>query len=163
MTIDTPDTAGANDLSFDRLVDVPPALVWAAWTEPEHLVHWFTPAPWTTEEAEVDLRPGGLFRTVMCGPDGERSDNRGCWLEVVPERRLVWTGALGPGFRPNDFSGGGFPFTAVITLEPEAGGTRYAATVMHATPEDAATHAEMGFAEGWGAALDQLVAHVHQL
>ena len=51
------------DLVFERIVDVSPELVWAAWTTPEHLKHWFTPAPWKTIDCEIDLRPGGLFRT----------------------------------------------------------------------------------------------------
>ena len=106
------------DLRLQRTVDIAPELVWAAWTQPEHLTKWFTPSPWTTPEAEVDLRPGGIFRTVMCSPDGDRVDSSGCYLEVVENRRLVWTAALGPGYRPNDFSGGGFPFTAILTLEP---------------------------------------------
>jgi len=160
MSPATPDPS--SDLVLERVIDVPPELVWAAWTEPEHLTQWFTPAPWTTPEAEVDLRPGGIFRTVMRSPDGDVNDEAGCYLEVVPNRRLVWTAALGPGFRPNDFSEGGFPFTAEITLEPDGDGTRYTARVMHATSADRDAHAEMGFAEGWGAALDQLVAHMQR-
>ena len=148
------------DLVLERVVDVPPEAVWAAWTEPEHLTKWFTPAPWTTPEAEVDLRPGGIFRTVMRSPEGELNDNAGCYLEIVENRRLVWTAALGPGFRPNDFSDGGFPFTAEITMEPAGAGTKYTARVMHACAEHQAQHAEMGFEEGWGAAADQLVAHM---
>ncbi len=148
------------DLMFERVVPIAPEAVWAAWTEPEHLTKWFTPSPWTTPEAEVDLRPGGIFRTVMCGPDGERNESAGCYLEVVPNRRLVWTAALGPGFRPNDFSEGGFPFTATLTFEPDGSGTRYRAHVQHATEPANRTHADMGFVEGWGAALDQLVAYM---
>ena len=162
MTDTAPDSQ--LDLSFTRDVDVAPELVFAAWTQPEHLTKWFTPAPWVTTDAEVDLRPGGIFRTVMQSPDGDNvQDNSGCWLEVVENRRLVWTGALGPGFRPNDFAGGGFPFTAILTFEPIAAGTRYTARVMHATAADHAVHEEMGFVDGWGAALDQLVAHMSSL
>ena len=148
------------DLVLERVVPVTPELVWAAWTQPENLVKWFTPSPWTTPEAEVDLRPGGVFRTVMRSPEGQTVNNAGCYLEVVEHRRLVWTSALGPGFRPNDFSGGGFPFTAILTFEPEGSGTRYTARVQHASAEHNKAHAEMGFVEGWGAALDQLVAHL---
>ena len=86
------------DLVLERVVDVPRRLVWAAWTQPELLKRWFTPAPWQTVEAEMDLRPGGIFRTVMQGPEaGQRFDNTGCFLEVVDGAKLVWTGALGPG------------------------------------------------------------------
>jgi uncharacterized protein YndB with AHSA1/START domain len=76
----------------------------------------------------------------------------------VPEQRLVWTLALGPGFRPTPVPEGVPQFTAVITLHPEGGGTRYRALAMHRDAGSARAHAEMGFADGWGAALDQLVA-----
>jgi uncharacterized protein YndB with AHSA1/START domain len=161
MTDTQPNTATAvpdpeRDLLLERVVPVKPELVLAAWTEPERLVQWFTPAPWKTTHAEVDLRPGGIFRTRMESPDGDIvNDESGCVLDFVPGERFVFTGAMGPGFRPN---GGEMPFTAVISVSPEGDGCRYAALVMHASPEDAQTHREMGFAEGWGAALDQLVA-----
>jgi uncharacterized protein YndB with AHSA1/START domain len=53
------------DLSLERVVDVPTELVWKAWTTPEYLKKWFTPAPWKTVHAEVDLKPGGKFHTLM--------------------------------------------------------------------------------------------------
>ena len=147
------------DLVLERVVDVPPALVWAAWTTPEHLKRWFTPAPWRTVDCEVDLRPGGIFRTVMESPDGQRFPNVGCYLEVVPGARLTWTGALLPGYRPADPAAGApFVFTAIIELEPHGAGTRYTATVLHADEAGRAQHEAMGFHHGWGAALDQLVA-----
>ena len=52
------------DLTFERIVDVPPTLS-GAWTEPELIKKWFCPLPWRTIEAEVDVRPGGIFRTTM--------------------------------------------------------------------------------------------------
>jgi uncharacterized protein YndB with AHSA1/START domain len=143
------------DLLLERIVPVSPDLVLAAWTEPERIVQWFTPAPWRTTDAEVDLRPGGIFRTVMESPDGDIvNDTSGCVLEFVPGERFVFTGALGPGFRPQP---GEMPFTATISVTPEGDGCRYSALVVHATPEDAKTHLDMGFTDGWGSALDQLV------
>ena len=53
------------DLVIERVVDVPHELVWAAWTKPEHIVHWFAPKPWTTTKCEVDLRPGGTFSFML--------------------------------------------------------------------------------------------------
>lgn len=155
---DTDDTDPALDLAFERVVAVSAADLWRGWTDPALLTQWFTPAPWVTLEAEIDARPGGIFRTVMAGPDGERSEGAGCVLVAEPGRRLVWTSALGPDFRPNPVSDEGFAFTATIEFTEDADGTRYRATVRHASAEDAATHAEMGFEAGWGAALDQLVA-----
>lgn len=115
-----------------------------------------------TTDCEIDLRPGGIFRTVMRGPDGEEGGGTGCYLEVVPHERLVWTAALGPGFRPNpkEDMPVDMTFTAIIALEPTATGTRYTAAVMHADAAGAKQHEEMGFFDGWGAALDQLVEHV---
>ena len=146
------------DLSFERIVPVPAAHLWRGWTDPEVLVKWFTPAPWVTTEAEVDARPGGIFRTVMRGPNGEGNEGTGCVLEAVPNRRFAWTGALAPGFRPQPAPEGGFLFSAVIDFDEQQAGTRYRATVLHVTEADARRHAEMGFEAGWGAALDQLVA-----
>lgn len=146
------------DLVLDREVDVPPELVWRAWTEPELLTRWFAPKPYETPHCEIDLRPGGIFRTVMRSPEGEEMDGAGCFLEVVTDRRLVWTTALGPGFRPQP---GELPFTAVIELQPNgSGGTRYRAIAIHQDAAGRKTHDEMGFVHGWGAALDQLVALV---
>jgi len=82
------------DLVFERIVDVPRELIWTAWTTPEQLKQWFTPAPWKTVDCEIDLRPGGLFRTVMRSPEGQEFPGVSCYLEIVENERLVWTNAL---------------------------------------------------------------------
>lgn len=150
------------DLFIERVVDVPPRLVWRAWTEPEHLKRWFTPRPWQTTEVELDLRPGGVFRTVMRGPDGPEHTNLWCVLEVVEHEKFVWTGAMEPGFRPRSLRATGgrdelpFLMTAVITMEAHGAGTRYRALAIHSDPEGCATHAGLGFYDGWGTVTDQL-------
>ena len=145
------------DLVLERVVDVPPSLVWAAWTTPEYVRKWFTPAPWQTVDCEIDLRPGGIFRTVMRSPDGKEFPNIGCYLEVIENEKLVWTAALKPGYRPQNPAGVPL-FTAVILLEPHGTGTKYTAIAIHGDEESATKHANMGFHDGWGKALDQLVA-----
>ena len=152
------------DLVLERTVDVSPELVWMAWTQPEHLKKWFTPVPWTTVECAIDLRPGGQFRTVMRSPEGEDFPNLGCYLEVVTNKRLVWTDLLEGGFRPSRLEPRfPFRFTAAISLEAHGKGTKYVATVMHKDQQSRDKHEEMGFHDGWGTALDQLVAHVKQV
>lgn len=142
------------DLVLERVVEVSPERVWTAWTRPEHLKQWFTPKPWETIACEIDLRPGGIFSTTMRSPEGEvMPADPGCYLEVIEHRKLVFTDALGPGFRPK---AGGF-MTATILLAPEGSGTRYTAIAMHADPEAKKKHEDMGFLHGWGTALDQLV------
>lgn len=157
------------DLSFERIVDVPKELVWRAWTQPEHLKPWFCPLPWRTIDCEIDLRPGGIFRTVMLSPEGREFPNLGCYLEVAENEKLVWTNALAPGFRPVSSSTANadenidFFFTATITLASHGNGTKYTATVIHASEADCKKHSAMGFHEGWGIALDQLVALVKKM
>jgi len=152
------------DLVFERVVDVPRELVWKAWTTPAHIKKWFTPAPWTTIDCEIDLRPGGIFRTVMRSPEGQEFPNVGCYLEIVPNERLAWTNALLPGFRPAIGNpacpGEVFSFTAVISLATQGSGTRYTALVVHGDAEGRKKHEALGFHDGWGKALDQLVALV---
>ena len=149
------------DLLLEREVDVPASSVWEAWTTPELIKQWFTPRPWTTVDCEIDLRPGETFRTVMRSPEGEEFPNEGCILEIVEGRKLVWTSAMGPGYRPYVTGTGAgarpFYFTAVITLEPRADGTKYSALVIHGDEESRFRHEEMGFHGGWSSALDQLV------
>jgi uncharacterized protein YndB with AHSA1/START domain len=147
------------DLVLERVVDVAPELVWKAWTTPEYLKQWFTPAPWKTVGCELDLKPGGRFHTVMESPEGQQFPNTGCFLEVVPNRRLTWTGALLPGYRPANLGADvPFVFTAIIEIEPHGSGTKYTATVLHSTEDGRSKHEAMGFHQGWGAAFDQLVA-----
>jgi uncharacterized protein YndB with AHSA1/START domain len=149
------------DLVLERVVDVPAELVWKAWTMPEHLKKWFTPAPWTTSDCEIDLRPGGIFRTVLRSPEGKEFPNNGCYLEVIENERLVWTTALGAGFRPYPVMTSldqNLALTAVILLEKRGNGTKYTTIAMHSSEETREKHEKMGFHDGWGTALDQLVA-----
>jgi uncharacterized protein YndB with AHSA1/START domain len=156
----------ALDLVLERVVDVPPSLVWAAWTTPTLLMPWFCPRPWLTVACHIDLRPGGEFSTTMQSPEGETFPNTGCYLEVIPESRLTWTSTLLPGFRPAPEvvgSGPHFHMTGSIMLEPHGSGTKYTAIALHNTEAQRVQHESMGFQEGWGTALDQLVAHMKSL
>lgn len=144
------------DLILERTVDVAPELVWKAWTTPELLVQWFAPKPWSTTSWEIDLQPGGKFDTTMRSPEGDEYPSSGCILVVEEGSRLVFTSGLGPGFRPQ-IAEDGFPFTAIISIEPDGSGTKYTATAIHADASSRKSHEDMGFAEGWGMALDQLV------
>ncbi len=141
-----------SSLTITRLVEVPAENLYRGWTEPELLKQWFTPSPWKTVDCEIDLRPGGAFNTVMQGPQGESVANQGCWLEVVPNRKLVFTDAFQADFVP------GKPFmVATVSFEPEDGKVRYTARARHWSEEDRDKHEQMGFVDGWNKALDQLI------
>ena len=149
------------DLVLERTLDAPVDLVWAAYTDPEHLKQWFAPKPYQITECELDLRPGGIFRIRMVGPDGFDTGhgNPGCVLEVEQGKKLTWTSALAPGYRPAEMGEGceSFPMTAIVTFEDAGNGkTAYRAVALHANEADKQKHEAMGFNEGWGTVAGQL-------
>lgn len=152
------DADETRDLTLTLRTKLTCAQMWRGYTEPTLLMQWFCPKPWRTTQAILDLRPGGRMFTVMEGPEGERVEGDGCFLAAIPERLLVWTSALGPGFRPQKGEQcGPFAFTAVISFIPEpGGGSTYFLRCIHADAAGAKTHAEMGFTQGWTAAFRQL-------
>src|SRR5438270_4134819 len=81
------------DLVLTRDFDCTPDKLFRAWTEPELITQWFTPPPFTTPKAECDVRAGGASVITMRGPDGSEFPNRGLYLEVVPNKRIVFTDA----------------------------------------------------------------------
>lgn len=149
----------ANVLTISRLIQAPPRIVWKAWSDPAHLARWWIPAPYECRVVKLDLRPGGGFETLMReGTEGEFQPHvEGCFLEVQPERKLAFTTCLSEGWRPTK---PWLALSAIITFEAEGQGTRYSARVIHRDDADARKHDEMGFQQGWGAALDQLAAEV---
>lgn len=149
-----PDAAVPHELVLTRLIDAPRHKLFRCWTDPALMVRWFTPPPWKTIAAEVDLRAGGSSCVTMQGPDGAQVPNRGVYLEVVPDRRLVFTDAYTSAWVP---SAKPF-FTCIVTFDDEDGKTRYTARARHWNAEDCAAHEEMGFHEGWGKVAEQLAA-----
>jgi uncharacterized protein YndB with AHSA1/START domain len=144
-----------HELVLTRLIDAPRAKLFRCWTEPKLLQQWFGPAPYTTPVAEVDLRVGGASNMVMRSPDGHEIPCPGTYLEIVPDRKLVFTDAYTGDWVPKN----GKPFmTAIITFDDEDGKTRYTARVRHWSADDKKTHEDMGFHSGWGQCADQLAA-----
>ena len=143
------------DLEFDKVIAASPAVVWRCLTEPALVEEWFCPKPWKAHDVVLEPRAGGAFHTPMRGPDGAAMDEGpGCILVAEPGKLLAFTDAMGPGFHP---TGKGF-MTGVYMLAATEAGTRITARALHANPETRSQHAEMGFFEGWGTAVDQLKA-----
>ena len=145
-------TNASHELVLTRLIPVPRGKLFRCWTEPALIVQWFTPPPWKTIAAETDVRPGGASLITMQGPDGAQMPNRGVYLEVVKDERIVFTDAYISAWVP---SAKPF-FTAVLTFADEAGQTRYTARARHWSAGDCAAHEKMGFHQGWGIAADQM-------
>lgn len=142
-----------NTLSITRTIHAPVDIVWRCWTQEDLLKQWYCPKPWSVPEADFNLRPGGRMNMTMAGPDGERMELEGSFLEVNPNKRLVFTDAYSEGYfpRPNSF------MTGVVEFRPtDDGNTEMIWSARHATPDTRQQHIEMGFEKGWNAAADQL-------
>ena len=132
-------------LTLRRHFRVSPAKVWRAWTDPQALKHWFGPEEIIDVPlAEVDLRVGGRFRVTMRAADGETHDVSGTYLEVVPERKLVFSWAWRS--TPERES------RVTVQLEPDAGGCEL--VLMHEQFFDQA--AREAHEHGWSGALVKL-------
>lgn len=140
------------DLQIERLIGARPETIWRCWAEPDLFKQWFTPPTVEVTDCEHVLEPGGRSYTVMKLPDGTEMPMEGCFIAADFPKRLLYTDAMGPGFRPLE---SGF-MTVEVTLTPKDGGTLYHAHVMHASAEQRSQHLEMGFEEGWGTTFGQL-------
>jgi uncharacterized protein YndB with AHSA1/START domain len=102
------------EIEITRLLDAPRERVFDAWTDPAQVGKWFGPKGFTTTIQEMDVRPGGVWRFIMHGPDGVDYPNRVDYLEVARPERLVY-----------DHGAGGDPeFQVTITFADEGGRTR---------------------------------------
>lgn len=155
-----PSASSDRELVLERILNAPREKIYRCWTEPALITQWFTPPPYTTPYAEVDVRPGGANLITMRSPEGEEFPNRGVYLEVVPNERLVMTDAYTRAWEPSEK-----PFmTLVLTFEDAGNGkTRYTARARHWTVADREAHEKMGFHEGWGVATSQLEALARRL
>jgi uncharacterized protein YndB with AHSA1/START domain len=84
-------TSTDREIVLRRVFDAPRRLVFEACTKPEHLACWWGPRRFTLQACEMDLRPGGAWRFVQRGPDGNAYAFRGVYREIVPPERLVYT------------------------------------------------------------------------
>ena len=140
------------ELALGRMIEAPRERVFALWTG--RLPDWWGPHGMMTSLCEMDLRPGGVFRTVMRAPDGAEYPTCGLFLEVTPCERIVFTDGYETGWIPSPR-----PFlTAVITFEDIAGHTRLIARARHWSVADREQHERMGFHQGWSESFERLAA-----
>ncbi len=140
------------DLTFTRKLAVPRHLIWECWTQPQHIPHFFVPAPHRVTAVDIDLRVGGRFNTTF-DVEGNAMDNHGVYLDVVPDEKLVFTDTYTEGWKPAPE-----PFMTAILLLSDAsgGGTSYTAIARHRNPDSRKLHEDMGFFDGWGTVATQL-------
>lgn len=146
------------DLTLERVIHAPRAVVWRAWTDPLRLSQWWIPAPIVCRVEQLEVRPGGAFVTRMSEDEGETfvPHMDAAFLVVDDLERIVFTNTIDSTWRPVD------PMPVAITAEMTFGdhpdGTDYRITVRHGDPASRARHEELGFSEGWGTVAAQLAA-----
>ncbi|EJL57182.1 hypothetical protein PMI09_01199 [Rhizobium sp. CF122] len=142
-----------HELILVREFDAPREKIFKAWTDPVLMKEWFVPRPWTLSDVKVDLRPGGSNLIVMRSPEGQEFPNRGVYLEIVENEKIVFTDAFASAWVPSEKPF----FVGIILLEDLGNGrTKYTAKARHWTAADKEQHEQMGFHEGWGKCADQL-------
>ncbi len=139
------------ELSVTRHIAATPEKVWDIMTS--RIEEWWCPKPWRAEFEKLERRAGGSSTCTMYGPDGEVHPNPGTVLAWDEGHRFAFTDAITGDLQPTG------PFMiGVWSIESEGTGTRYTACARHWDEASAKRHEEMGFAAGWGACADQLIA-----
>jgi uncharacterized protein YndB with AHSA1/START domain len=117
-------TANNIDLESDarsiiavREFDAPRELLFEVWSDPKHLSRWWGPNGFTTTTSSFDMRPGGVWRFVMHGPDGRDYQNRITYEEVTRPHRIVYRHGGGEDVEP-------VRFVTTVTFEDLGGKTR---------------------------------------
>jgi uncharacterized protein YndB with AHSA1/START domain len=151
--------AATQALVITRAFDAPLALVWRAWTEPEHFMRWWGPKIFTSPTCEIDLRVGGRYLWCMQWPDGRRNYTTGVYLEIVPMERLVFTDCFADAegnVVPASYYGMSddiaLEMRVTVTFEDHAGGTKM--TMTHAW-FPAGDMSDMA-SQGWNESFDKL-------
>jgi uncharacterized protein YndB with AHSA1/START domain len=127
--------------------------VFDAWTDPKQVVKWWGPRGFTTTIHEMDVRPGGVWRFVMHGPDGTDYDNRVVFIEVVKPERLVYN--HGP-----EGKGDVKEFHVTVTFNEENGGTRLTLRMAAESAAERDRMVEFGALEGGNQTLERLAEHL---
>ncbi len=132
MNCNPPTPAADNEIVITRVFDAPRELVWEAMTNPKHVVNWWGPTGFSTTIETMDVRPGGVWKHVMQGPDGAKYPNKSIFKELVKPEKIVYSHGGGR----EDGSGPGANFTATWTFEEVAPGkTRITARMVFPTAE----------------------------
>jgi uncharacterized protein YndB with AHSA1/START domain len=151
-------TIQEREIVITRVFDAPRGLVFEMWTDPKHLVHWWGPRGFTTTIQEMDVRPGGLWRMIMHGPDGVNYPNHSVFTEVVKPERLVYSHGGGKEGGPSA------EFQQTVTFEDQGGKTRLTMRLLFPSAADRERVVKQFNAiEGGNQTLDRLGERLAQM
>ena len=157
--VTSPAMTGTEDreIVLTRLLNAPRELVFEAWTNPEHLVHWWGPNGFTITIKEMNVKPGGVWRFIMHGPDGVDYPNKVVFSEVVKPERLMYSQGWDIENGPKPFE----DFDVTITFEKEGNKTKITLKTVLASAEVLKKVVEQyGAIEGGKQTLNRLEAYL---
>jgi uncharacterized protein YndB with AHSA1/START domain len=147
----TTESSADRELTITRIFDAPRALVFKAWSMPEHMAHWWGPSGYTLPVCEMDFRTGGRYRLCMRSPDGKESRVRGVYREVTAPERLVMCGGW-----EDEHGKVGHETTTTVTFEDLGGKTRL--TLHNGVFESVASRdSHRG---GWNSSIERLAGYL---
>lgn len=149
------------ELILERIFDAPRELVFKAFSEAEHLKHWWGPRGWIITVCNIDFRPGGIWHYCMKCVDENQGDffgfeswGKGVYHEIVDGESFVYTDYF------SDAEGNeaeGMPPTLVTMLfEDYEGKTRLISRSKYDSPEALKTVLDMGMEQGIAETWDRL-------
>ena len=158
MAVETTAAEGQTDTAdreivMTRVFAAPRELVFDAYTDPEHIAKWWGPNGFSTTVHEMDVRPGGVWRFIMHGPDGRDWTNRVVYREVVRPERLEFE-------HGSDIDDDPRRFQVTITFTEEEGGTRLTQRSVFRTTEQRAFVIGFGAVELGQQTLERFAAHL---
>jgi uncharacterized protein YndB with AHSA1/START domain len=149
------------ELVIERVFNAPREVVFAAWTQPRHVRHWWGPKGWTLPVCEMDVRPGGVWLYCMRGPRGEESWGRAVYVEIDPPARLVYKDAFA---EPDGSPIQGMPEMLItVSFAEHAGKTTLSCSTRFASAEELESTLATGVVRGMSETWDRLEAHLATL
>jgi uncharacterized protein YndB with AHSA1/START domain len=170
--IDPPERSVERDFVITRLLDAPRDLVFKAFTDPQRMMHWWSPQGYTLVASRMDLRPGGSYHYGMKAPDGDTTWGKFIYREIVAPERLVFVNCFsdeaGNIIRHPLSPTWPLELLSTITFEAQESGTLLTihwSALPSATEEESQTfHAgHAGMQHGWSGTLDRLAAYLAEI
>lgn len=140
------------ELTLTRVFDAPCPLVYQAFTDPQHIVHWWGPNGFSNTIQAMDVRPGGVWRFMMHSAEGVDWPNKISYQEVVPNERLVYDHGSTDD-QPAQFH-------VTITFAPQGQQTKVTMTTLFPTAAELEAVKKWGAVEGGQQTFARLAAYL---
>ncbi|MGO4272627.1 SRPBCC domain-containing protein [Paenibacillus sp. TAF58] len=156
------------ELILERVFNAPRELVFKAFSEAEHLKHWWGPRGWTLTVCNVDFRPGGIWHYCMKCIDPNHGDfygyeswGKAIYGEIVEAEKIVYVDYF------SDAEGNetqGMPSSQVsMTFVEHEGKTKLISRAIYESAEALKTVMEMGMEQGITETWDRLSEHLQAI